>query len=108
MVSQNESRVISCTAFAGTKRIAFGDVPTVALKARAVLERDKYAQVLIFDNLTSELIEIDFRGAPADVMKRAAEMTANATRTSEWIEPYPDARRPGRPKLCVVDREVTM
>jgi uncharacterized protein len=87
-----------CTAFAGTKRIASGDLRQVALKAKAVWDRDKWAQVLIFDDVSSELVEVDFRGTPADVLRRIEEVAAaNAL-----------PRRPGRPKLGVVAREVTL
>ena len=95
----------SCTAFAGKKRIASGDLRHVALKAKAAMERDKWAQVLIFDDDTSSLIEVDFRGTPEAVLRRIAE-------TARRSEPGPPEggtqRRPGRPKLGVVAREVTL
>src|ERR1017187_8096790 len=76
---------MNCTAFAGTKRIASGELKEVAAKAKEVWDRDKWAQVLIFDDVTSELIEVDFRGSPENV-----------------------PQRPGRPRLGVVAREVTL
>jgi hypothetical protein len=85
-----------CTAFTGSKRIASGDLRQVALAAKAVWDRDKWAQVLIFDDVTSNLIEVDFRGSPEDVGRRLAE------------EVPAEPRRPGRPKLGVVAREVTL
>ena len=95
----------SCTAFSGKKRVASGALPHVALKAKAALERDKWAQVLIFDDVTSSLIEVDFRGTPEDVLRRIAE----TARSSEPDAPEEDVpRRPGRPKLGVVAREVTL
>ena len=90
-----ESSPISCTAFNGSRRIASGGVSEVALKAKELLDRDQSAQVLIFDDSTSELIEIDLRGTPEDVLQRLAQ-------------PAAEARRPGRPKLGVVAREVTL
>lgn len=101
------SKVVSCTAFAGTRRIACGGLRDVALKAKAVLDRARRAQVLIFDDLTSELIEVDFRGTPARVLQRIGE-TAAAPQGSESTQPDVEARRPGRPKLGVVAREVTL
>lgn len=103
----NESQVLSCTAFAGTRRVACGGLREVAVKAKAILDRDKHAQVLIFDDLTSELIEVDFRGTPKRVLQRIGE-TAAAPRGSESTQPHTEARRPGRPKLGVVPREVTL
>ena len=86
----------SCTAFAGSVRIASGELREVVLAAKAVWDRDKWAQVLIFDDLTSELVEVDLNGSPEDVRRRVAEGAAD------------EPRKPGRPKLGVVAREVTL
>ena len=48
---------IRCTAFEGTRRIAAGELPKVALQTKAVLDRGERAPVLIFDDTTSEQIE---------------------------------------------------
>jgi hypothetical protein len=103
----NESHAVSCTAFAGRKRIACGGLREVAAKAKALLDRNSHAQVLIFDDSTSELIEVDFRGTPARVLQRIGEITA-APSATESAQPDVEARRPGRPKLGVVGREVTL
>jgi uncharacterized protein len=86
-----------CTAFEGTRLIAAGDLQHVALKAKEVVDRGECAPLLLFDDATSEVIEVDFRGSAADVLHR--------------LFPTPVAeepRRPGRPKLGVVAREVTL
>jgi hypothetical protein len=93
----------SCTAFAGTKRIASGELSDVALKAKAVLDQGKWTQVLIFDDVTSELVEVDFRGTAKDVVRRIGGKAAPAQH-SDPEEP----KGPGRPKLGVVAREVTL
>lgn len=68
------------------------------------MDRDPWAQVLIFDDLTSHPIEVDFRGTAEDVARRIdAAMPSVATPETEA-----DPRRPGRPKLGVVAREVTL
>lgn len=87
-----------CTAFAGTRRIATGPLEVVALKAKQAMDRGGKAAILIFHDATSEPIEVDFRGTPADVMKRIAPAP------QEDEQP----RGPGRPKLGVVAREVTL
>jgi hypothetical protein len=89
----NEPRQTFCTAFAGTRRIASGDLREVAVKAKAEMDRDRWAQVLIFDDVTSNLIEVDLRGNEP---------------VSEPVKPPEETRRPGRPKLGVVPREVTL
>jgi hypothetical protein len=93
-----------CTAFEGTRCIASGELAQVALKAKNLVDAGE--QVLIFDDSTSEAIEVDFRGTADDVLKRLAQ-TKDAP-----IGSMPDAedlpRGPGRPKLGVVAREVTL
>jgi hypothetical protein len=77
----------------------------VALKAKEVIDRGERAPVLIFDDQTSEPIEVDFRGTPEDVAGRikAGSPTPAPTQPAEEAP-----RRPGRPKLGVVAREVTL
>jgi len=98
----NEPPVTSCTAFAGVRRIASGPLPEVALAAKHLLDRDPQAQILIFDDVTSRLIELDFRGTPAQALERIAGKPPAAS------APETEPRRPGRPKLGVVAREVTL
>jgi uncharacterized protein len=92
-----------CTAFEGPRRIAVGVLAEVALKAKVAVDQGE--QVLIFNDITSELIEVDFRGTAEDVLRRLARMDSK--------EPAPNgpaetSRGRGRPKLGVVAREVTL
>jgi hypothetical protein len=107
-MNANEHPSTDCSAFAGSKRIASGDLRKVALAAKGVWDHDKWAQVLIFDDLTSELIEVDFRGTPEDVERRIAAQFPATAPGSEPAVSAGDARRPGRPRLGVVAREVTL
>ena len=98
-----------CTAFDGVACIATGPLERVALKAKAVLERRASASVLIFDDTTSEVIDVDYRGTAKDVLRRLAE------RSDVGHEAVPSLdgdtatpRGPGRPRLGVVAREVTL
>jgi hypothetical protein len=98
-----------CTAFEGHQRIASGDLAHVAVNAKEILDRGEKAPVLIFDDVTGEQIEVDFRGTAKDVLERletsAGEGAATAARAhAEKVAP----RGPGRPKLGVVAREVTL
>src|SRR4051812_29698153 len=91
----------NCTAFAGSRRIASGELKHVALKTKELVDRNEQAPVLIFDDVTGEQFELDFRGTAADVLKR---LGASSGAVSEGEA----ARGPGRPKLGVVAREVTL
>jgi uncharacterized protein len=110
----SEPTVLACTAFDGHRRIASGSLPDVALATKKVVDRGPRGAVLIFDDLTSEQIEIDFRGSESDVLRRLKPIVAARTRPDETEDASqetpaaPAARGPGRPKLGVVAREVTL
>jgi hypothetical protein len=79
----------ACTAFAADHRIASGPLPEVAAAAHHA-----GTPVLIFDDATAQQLEVDFRGTLADVLARLA--------------PAEQPRGPGRPKLGVTAREITL
>jgi len=98
-----------CTAFEGFRRIASGELAEVALQTKAVLDRGEQAPVLIFDDETSEQIEVDFRGTAQDILRRLRETTREGTPAAAAAQPAGEGPRgPGRPKLGVVAREVTL
>jgi hypothetical protein len=97
-----------CTSFEGFRRIATGELHEVALKTKLVLERGEKSPVLVFDNRTSELIEIDFRGSDADVLQRLEMRKLQAASRQVEVTETAVPRGPGRPKLGVVAREVTL
>jgi hypothetical protein len=104
----NEISPLLCTAFAGTRQIASGGLRHVALKAQESITRDNSAQVLIFDDATSEVVDVDLRGTPDELSQRLDEMEAHAGQDGEPVAADQGARKPGRPKLGVVAREVTL
>jgi uncharacterized protein len=91
-----------CTAFAGDRRIATGTPGHVALKIKALLETDPHAAPLIFDDASGEQVDFDLRGTPEQVLRRLAPQEEPAEK------PAAEPRGPGRPKLGVVAREVTL
>lgn len=101
----------SCTAFEGVHCIATGDLKQVALKSKARLDQshDKNIPILIFDDTTSRIIEVDFRGTAEDVEQCILAMASASETTSPPQQEEPETpRSPGRPKLGVVAREVTL
>jgi uncharacterized protein len=94
-----------CTAFEGTRRIAAGELAEVATRAKEVIDRGGAAPVLIFGDETGETIEVDFRGTAEDVRRRLAERREGAVGAPQ---PSGTPRGPGRPRLGVVAREVTL
>lgn len=81
-----------CIAFNGTTRIASGNLREVALCCKELLDRDHRAQVLIFDDATGEVIDLNFHNLPEQVA----------------LAEDADTKGPGRPRLGVVSREVTL
>jgi uncharacterized protein len=95
-------------AFAGSHRIAAGQLALVALKAKELLDRNDSAAILIFDDITSEQVEVDFRGTAEQVLQRLSVNDAAAATLEESTSSQEPARGPGRPKLGVIGREVTL
>lgn len=94
-------------AFAGTKRIALGAPREVAAQVKAFVDSNGDATVLIFDARSSELIELDLRGSATSVLRRLApDLPPTSPGVTEPMSTLP--RGPGRPKLGVVAREVTL
>jgi uncharacterized protein len=95
-------------AFERDRRIAAGELRDVVRAAREMLERRKDAPILVFDGNTGEPIDIDFRGTVDDVLARLPQDAA-VTPAADHAEPeLPPSRGPGRPKLGVVAREITL
>ncbi|MDR3612895.1 MAG: DUF2239 family protein [Candidatus Obscuribacterales bacterium] len=105
---------MGCTAFADAQRIGTGTVEEVALMTKRLIDQGSKATILIFDNESSEPIEIDFRGTEADVRKRLQRQYSLTQPASTCKETHSTAdetiapKGPGRPKLGVVAREVTL
>lgn len=78
----------TCTAFHGHQRLAQGPLPEVASVVRRAAETGSAERVLVYDDATGRLVDIDPRATPR----------------TEPEEP----RGPGRPKLGVIAREVTL
>lgn len=88
------------TAFAGPRRIASGELAEVAMTARQILDRRPDAQILIFDDSDSRQVEVDLRGSPEQI---AVQLQSNPSQQATT-----SSRGPGRPRLGVVAREVTL
>lgn len=92
-------------AFEEDRCIAFGDLRDVARAAKEALDRRKDASILVFDERSGP-IEIDFRGSLDDVLARLPQLPGGAVAAEDTAILTP--RGPGRPKLGVVAREITL
>ena len=100
------SSEVAFIAFDGDRRIASGDLRDVACAAKETLDRNGDASILVFDCRTSGPIDIDFRGTSEDVLARLPDIPATPTASDDAAQPA--SRGPGRPRLGVVAREVTL
>jgi uncharacterized protein len=115
-----------CIAFAGPVALAQGPFANVALTARQWLggsndpaDVTPRSPPLVFDIATSEVVELDWRGSEAEFATRVMQFDPTLHQPSppargpdavDKVEPCDaDLRRgPGRPRLGVVAREVTL
>ena len=114
------------TAFEGSRCLATGSLKNVALAAKTALDREAGSAtpraVLIFNDATSEVLELDWRGSVAEFSARLDQLaqTSAANRGQDNAGAAQSAvdsdaavvddapRGPGRPRLGVVAREVTL
>jgi hypothetical protein len=122
------------TAFAGNRRIVTGDVETMLRRTKARLDAGERSTVLIFDDATGGQVDFDFRGTVADVLARlpshplfagragaggmagtggagaggAGAGGAGAGAVDAGAADAAPRSGPGRPRLGVVSREVTL
>jgi uncharacterized protein len=89
----NESTYI---AFAGWKCVANGTLDVVLRQCKAQIDAvaAPAQQLLIFQEKTGNQVDFDFRGSIQDVLDR--------------MTPKPERTGPGRPRLGVVSREISL
>ncbi len=94
----------SCTAFDDTRCVSSGSLVEVIKKVKKIMDQGEPKSILIFDDCSSELIEVDFRGTIKDILQRLEAQTNPALPNEEKDKQL----GPGRPKLGVVSREVSL
>jgi hypothetical protein len=83
-------------AFDGITRLAAGSLAAVVERCKHLLDAQPDASPIIYDDCTGRPVDVDYRGTAHDVLARLPGNEA------------PTKRGPGRPKLGVVAREVTL
>lgn len=89
--------------FEGDRCLTEGGLADVAAVAKAAADREQ-AAVLVFETATGQTVAVDFRGSIDDVLSRLTPPPSDEAAPP----PAPAPRGPGRPKLGVVAREVTL
>ena len=105
----------SYSAFEGARCIAHGGLQQVALAAKRAMDlaadKPTAAPILVFSDSTSETLELDWRGSDTEFAARLDAAVASHPTPAPAEDAPVDAetpRGPGRPKLGVVAREVTL
>lgn len=88
------------TVFVDQSRIAAGALPDVLPTVKAAFEAGT-PRLLVFDDTTGRIVELDLRGSLEDALERLKRSEERQAPTAK-----PAAR--GRPKLGVTAREVTL
>lgn len=109
------SKPATCTAFIGERLLASGAPGAVALAVkRALGQRGDDASapaVLAFDDRSGRQIDFDLRGTDQEIVARLqpeGRQPASEQTEREGEESRGEPRTPGRPRLGVVAREVTL
>lgn len=105
-----------CTAFEGDRLLQSGPLVEVALAVKAAVKSHPSSAILVFDDLTGRVIDLDLRGTQADIIGKFAQppqTPAGRNRAAQGEEPPSvmesvEPRGRGRPRLGVVSREVTL
>ena len=103
---------LACTAFVGSRLLAAGALIDVALAVKAA--RESKEPILVFDDASGRVIDLDLRGSKAEILARLPKILAaggfsRSPRDEEAeLAAGPEKRGRGRPKLGVVPREVTL
>jgi hypothetical protein len=101
--SKQEPEEVMCTAFEGHRRISSGALAEVVVRIKMAATRANHEPILVFDDRTGGLVEVDLRGTIEEVLARL-ERNQTALKNRE----YPPQQGPGRPRLGVIAREVTL
>jgi uncharacterized protein len=96
------SALQSYTAFEETKLLAQGPLDEVALKVKRRLKANHEASILVFSDSTGKEMDFDLRGTEKEMLQRLqVYLSPTDSLPSENTGP-------GRPKLGVVSREVSL
>jgi uncharacterized protein len=87
------------TAFEGDALVFKGPLQDVVLKIKRRMGRAEHSPILIFSDATGNTLDFNFQGAEKDVLKRLEVFVK---------EDGPENTGPGRPRLGVVSREVSL
>ncbi len=102
-----------CTAFQGSRLLASGPLADVVLTVKTASESRPDDAVLVFDDLSGRVVDLDLRGSSAEIIARLGQphpVTSGRfrSRAADSNTENAEPRGRGRPKLGVISREITL
>lgn len=97
----NKNQTLSYSAFNGSELLAQGDLSEVVLQVKRALKKNANSSILIFSDATGKEMDFDLSGSDKEVIQRL-QIYISPTDTPT------NMTGPGRPKLGVVAREVSL
>lgn len=88
------------SAFEGHSLLLRGSLTEVVLKIKKKLGKAENSSILVFSDSTGKIMDFDFHGSEKDVLQRLDVFVAK--------DAPKDSPGPGRPKLGVISREVSL
>jgi len=96
------------TAFQGDRRITSGNGLHIALAIKAAIQHGTdHGPILVFEDATGRVTDFDLRGSDEDIAQRLTPADEQLDTRSDPAK-ADSPRAPGRPKLGVVAREITL
>lgn len=95
-------------AFAGTRLIARGPLLEVARAAKEASDHGARGRIRLFEDATGRRVDLDLRGSADDVVARLAAIRPDVAGREVGADAAPTTKGPGRPRLGVVSKEVTL
>ncbi|WP_274630001.1 DUF2239 family protein [Arvimicrobium flavum] len=109
----SESASRPATAFRANQKLAAGPLAEVACAVRAALDAAPDMSVLVFDDATGAVVDLDLRGTDEEIVQRVRErgepkVQPTAYDAAQHMADDAPRQKRGRPKLGVTAREVTL
>jgi uncharacterized protein len=97
-----------CIAFAGTSRLAQGTLREIAQAVKRAIDENPQQSILVFDAVTSAPIDLNLQGSEAEVLSRLDTLEGEGDGAESAKAEAAARGKPGRPKLGVTPREITL
>lgn len=102
VVTEKTDAAGSYVVFVGSRRVAAGALVDVVLAAKRAHDRGTKQRIALYDTGDGRPFDVDFSGSEGEVLGRLAQHPVHGLAGAK------PRRGPGRPKLGVVSREVSL